>query len=126
MPWEMYEPNPVRTGAIDCATRAISKALDISWEKAYVMLSVNGFLMGNDPAGDEIWGSVLRQHGYKRYLVPDTCPEDCYTVEQFAADHPEGTFVVKSDNHVATIVDGTLYDSWPSLGKTVIYYWTKG
>ena len=124
MPWEMYEPNPERTGAIDCATRAISKALDISWEKAYAMLSVNGFLMGNDPAGDEIWGSVLRQHGFRRRLVPDTCP-DCYTVAEFAEDHPEGTYVVKSDNHVATIVNGTLFDSWPSGQKVVIYYWTN-
>ena len=111
--WEMYEPNPVRTGAVDCATRAISKALNVSWEKAYVMLSVNGFIMGNDPAGDEIWGSVLRQHGFTRHIVPDTCP-DCYTVEQFAADHPEGTFVVKSENHVATIQNGTLFDSCSS------------
>ena len=120
----MYEPNPVRTGAIDCAVRAVSKALDVSWEKAYTMLSVNGFLMGNDPAGDEIWSSVLRQHGFKRYIVPNTCP-DCYTVDNFAEDHPKGTYVVKSDNHVATIVNGTLYDSWDSGNKVVIYYWTN-
>lgn len=120
----MYEPNPVRTGAIDCAVRAVSKALDVSWEKAYTMLSVNGFLMGNDPAGDEIWSSVLRQHGFKRYIVPNTCP-DCYTVDDFAEDHPKGTYVVKSDNHVATIVNGTLYDSWDSGNKVVIYYWTN-
>ena len=125
MPWEMYEPNPVRTGAIDCAVRAVAKALDVSWEEAYAMLSANGFLMGNSNCADEVWGSVLRQHGFKRYMIPDTCP-DCYTVEDFCQDNPRGTFVVKSENHVATIVDSVLYDSWPSLGKTVIYYWTKG
>lgn len=119
-----YEPNPVRSGAIDCSVRAVSKALDVSWEKAYVMLALNGFLMGNVPSGDEVWGSVLRQHGYKRYIIPDQCP-DCYTVEQFCEDHPKGTYVVKSENHVACVVDGNLYDSWPSQGKTAIYYWTK-
>lgn len=122
--WIEYEPNPVRTDAIDCATRAIAKALNVSWEKAYVMLSLNGFLMGNDPAGDEIWGSVLRQNGFSRYIVPNTCP-DCYTVEQFCKDHPYGTFVIKSENHVATVVDGNLYDSWNSSQKVVIYYWTN-
>lgn len=121
--WRMYEPNPVRSGAIDCAVRAVSKALDMSWEKAYVLLAVNGFLMGNDPAADEVWGSVLRQHGFRRYMVPNTCP-DCYSVDEFCAEHPYGIFVVKSENHVATIVDGVLYDSWPSQDKTVIYYWT--
>ena len=123
--WIMFEPNPVRTGAIDCSTRALAKALDISWEQAYVLKSVNGFQMGNEGVSDEVWGSVLRQNGYKRYLVPDSCP-DCYTVEQFCEDHPEGTFVVKSQDHVATVVDGNLYDSWDSSQKTVIYYWTKG
>ena len=119
-----YEPNPVRTGGIDCATRAVSKALDTTWERAYMLLSVNGFIMGNDPAGDEVGGSVLSQHGFRRYALPDQCP-DCYTVEDFCNDHPEGTYVVKSENHVATVVDGNLYDSWPSQDKTAIYYWKK-
>lgn len=123
--WEMYEPNPVRTGAIDCSTRALAKALGITWEKAYALKSINGFLMGNEAVADEVWGAVLRQHGFKRYMVENSCP-DCYTVEDFCIDHPRGTFVVKSDEHVATVQDGVLYDSWPSLGKTVIYYWTKG
>ena len=121
--WRLYEPNPVRSGAIDCAVRAVSKALNLSWEKAYVLLAVNGFLMGNDPAADEVWGSVLRQHGFRRYMVPNTCP-DCYSVDEFCAEHPYGIYVVKSENHVATVVDGVLYDSWPSQNKTVIYYWT--
>lgn len=124
MSWEMYEPNPVRTGAIDCAVRAIAKALDVSWETAYAMLSANGFLMGNSNCADEVWGSVLRQHGFTRYMIPDDLL-GYYTVEDFAEDHSDGIFVVKSENHVATIVNGTLYDSWPSMGKTVIFYWRK-
>jgi len=119
-----YEPNPVRSGAIDCSVRAISKALDISWEKAYAMLSVNGFLMGNIPAADEVWGSILRQHGFKRKLVPNDCP-DCYSVAEFCEEYPHGVFVVKSENHVACVVDGDLYDSWDSSDKTVIYYWER-
>ena len=122
--WEYYDPNPVRSGAIDCTTRALAKALDISWEKAYVMKSLNGFLMGNETVADEVWSSILRQHGFKRQLVPDTCPA-CYTVDLFCRDHPEGTFVVKSEDHVATVKDGILYDSWPSQDKVVIYYWYK-
>lgn len=122
--FEYYEPNPVRTGAIDCAVRAISKALDVPWERAYIMLSLNGFLMGNIISADEVWGSLLRQNGFKRQLVPDTCP-DCYTVAQFCEDYPEGTFVVKSEEHVATVVNGILYDSLPSENKVVIYYWYK-
>ncbi len=121
--WRMYEPNPVRTGAIDCAVRAVSKALNLTWEKSYVLLAVNGFLMGNVLSADEVWGSVLRQHGFRRYIVSNTCP-DCYSVDEFCEEHPYGIYVVKSENHVATVVDGVLYDSWPSQDKTVIFYWT--
>lgn len=124
MGWVLYEPNPVRTGAGDCAVRAIAKALGLSWEEAYTRLSANGFQMGNVISADEVWGSVLRQAGFTRHLVENTCP-DCYSVENFSNDHPNGLYVVKSENHVATIVNGTLYDSWPSQDKTVIYFWTK-
>lgn len=122
--WEYYEPNPVRSGAIDCTTRALSKALGVSWERAYVMQCLNGFLMGNIPAADEVWGSILRQNGFKRQIVPDACP-DCYTAEQFCEDNPEGIYVVKSDGHVAAVEDGILYDSWDSSNKVVIYYWYR-
>lgn len=126
MAWEMYNPNPVRTdgGAGDCAIRAIAKALDISWEEAYTKLVVNGYLMGDIPNSDLVWGSVLRSEGFVRGIVPNTCP-DCYTLMEFCDDHPEGIYVVKSENHVATVVNGILYDSWNSEMKTPIYYWTN-
>lgn len=122
-----YNPNPVHSesGVGDCAIRAIAKALDVSWEEAYAKLCLNGYLMGDIPNSDIVWGSVLRAEGYIREVVPNTCP-DCYTVKEFCTDHPVGTFVIKSDGHVATVVDGVLYDSWNSEMKIPIYYWTKG
>lgn len=125
MPWEYYNPNPVQTDGVgDCSVRAIAKALDISWEKAFALLSVNAFLMGDVISADVVCGSVLRQHGFIKEIVPNTCP-DCYTVKDFCEDHPNGTFVVKSQDHVATVVNGTLFDSWPSENKIVIYFWTN-
>ena len=122
--YRFYEPNPARTGAGDCAVRAIAKALNVSWEAAYVMLVTNGYQMGDMPNADYVWGSVLRQHGFKMYVVPDYCP-DCLTVADLCEMYPHGVFVVKSQDHVATIVDGVLYDSWPSQDKTVLYFWTR-
>ena len=126
LPWSYFNPNPVRSdgGVGDCAVRAIAKALDISWEEAYAKLCVNGYLMGDIPNSDTVWGSVLRAEGFVRETIPNTCP-DCYSVREFCDDNPEGIFVVKSDGHVATIVDGELFDSWDSETKIPIYYWTK-
>ena len=122
--WEFYNPNPINLKTGDCSVRAIAKALDTTWEDAYSALSVNGFLMGDIPNANHVIGSVLRQHGFKRFIVPNECP-DCYTAEDFCQDHPEGTYVVFFPNHVATIVDGTLYDSWDSSQESPIYYWTN-
>lgn len=122
--WIEYHSNPVRSDGVgDCAVRAIAKALNITWEQAYVRLSLNGFLMGDVISSDVVWGSVLRQNGFRRFVVPDTCP-DCYTVSDFCKDHPTGTYVIKSPGHVATVIDGDLYDSWDSENQTVIYFWT--
>jgi hypothetical protein len=124
MGWISYNPNPVKADAGDCAVRAIAKALDISWEKAYTKLSMAGYLMCDMPNADWVWGSVLRKEGFSREILPNTCP-DCYTVADFCHDNPRGVFVVKSENHVATVVNGTLFDSWNSEQKVPIYYWRK-
>ena len=119
-----YNPNPVGRRVGDCSVRAISKALDIDWETAYVLLSMNGFSMGDMPSSDSVWGATLRQRGYSRKSVPDLCP-DCYTAEDFCRDHPEGTFVLGFGGHVATVRDGTLFDSWDSSQEVPQFYWTK-
>lgn len=126
MAWVYYNPNPVRQdGEVgDCAVRAIAKALGISWEEAHVRLSFNAYLMGDIQNSDLVWGSILRKAGFVREIVPNTCP-DCYTVRDFCLDHPHGIFVIKSEGHVATVIDGTLYDTWNSEMKIPIYYWTR-
>ena len=122
--WSEYNKNPTGRRVGDCAVRAISVALDMDWEKAFALLSTNAFLMGDMPSSNAVWGSVLRQHGFSRSSLPNTCP-DCYTVENFAIDHPQGIFVLGFGNHVATIKDGVLYDAWDSSKEIPQYVWSK-
>lgn len=122
--WEEYNPNPTGRRVGDCSVRAVSKALDTDWETAYAMLVKNGFLMGDMPSSDSVWGATLRQNGFKRTAVDNTCPE-CYTADDFGKDHPDGTFVLGFGGHVATIKDGTLYDSWDSSNEVPQFYWYK-
>lgn len=122
--WIEYNPNPAQPRAGDCAVRAIAKALNLDWESAYAKIAINGFLMGDVISSNAVWGSVLRQNGFVREIIPNTCP-DCYTLGEFAQDHPKGTFVVALPSHVACVVDGDVYDSWNSLGLTPLYYWRE-
>ena len=119
-----YNPNPTERIVGDCAVRAVAKALNIDWETAYSEIVVNGFLMADMPSSDSVWGSVLRQHGFSRKSLPDTCP-DCYTARDFCLDYPRGVYVLGFGGHTATVVDGNLYDSWNSLGLSPQYYWYK-
>lgn len=122
--WVEFNNNPTGRRAGDCAVRAVSKALGISWEQAYVEIAVAGFGMGDVPSSNSVWGAVLRQHGFYRRNLPDSCP-DCYTAEDFCRDHPEGIFVLGFGNHTACVESGNLYDAWDSSEEYVQYYWFR-
>ena len=119
-----YNPNPSGRNVGDCAVRAIAKALNVDWETAYSAMAVNGFLMNDMMNANSVWGAVLRQHGFTRENIPNTCP-DCYTAEDFVREHPKGVYVLGFGNHTATVKDGKLYDSWDSSKEIPQYYWSK-
>ncbi len=122
--WIKYNPNPTGRNVGDCAVRAIAVALNTDWEDAYAMIVENGYAMGDMPSADSVWGAVLRQNGFYRKAIPNTCP-DCYTAEDFCRDNPHGIFVLAFGGHVATVVNGDLYDSWNSLQMIPVYVWYR-
>lgn len=123
--FEEYNPNPTKsTRAGDCAVRALAKALNIDWEKAYALLANAGFNMGLIMNANIAITAVLRENGFKKAFPPSDCP-DCYTCEEFLQKNPKGTFVMFSNNHVSTGIDGTLFDSWDSSECPIMYVWYK-
>ena len=108
MAWIEFNSNPYGIRVGDCSVRAICKALDETWEKSYSRISLEGFLMGDMPSSDAVWGNVLRRNGFERRAIPNTCPE-CYTAEDFCRDNPQGIFVLAFGGHVAPVVNGVLY-----------------
>lgn len=122
--WKQYNPNPAGRSVGDCSVRAVAKALDTDWETAYAKIAAAGFNMGDMPSSNSVWGAVLRQNGFYRENIPNECP-DCYTAEDFSVDHPRGIYVLGFGNHVATVVDGVLYDSWNSSQEVPQYFWYR-
>lgn len=122
--WVRYNANPDGRNVGDCTIRALSLALGQTWEQTYVGLALEGFAMGDMPSANHVWGAYLRRKGFRRRILPDTCP-DCYTVADFARDHPSGTYLLALDGHVVCLIDGDWYDTWDSGGKTPLYYWTR-
>ena len=122
--WIKYNPNPTGRNVGDCSVRAVAAALNTDWETAFDLIASAGYNMGDVMSSDSVWGAVLRQNGFYRKSIPDSCP-DCYTAADFAADHPRGVYVLGFGGHVATIVDGNLYDAWDSSQEIPQFVWYR-
>ena len=122
--WQQYNPNPRGNNVGDCTTRALTAALNIDWDTAYLLQFAEGYSLKDMPSADNVWGSVLQRHGFHRRLVEGDCPI-CYTVRDFAREHPQGTYLVCPQNHVVCIRDGEWWDAWDSGDTVPIYYWVK-
>lgn len=117
-----YNPSPTGARVGDCAVRAVSKALDVDWDTAFVLLTAKGFALKDLPNANIVIDRVLRNFGFHRGIVPDECP-DCYTVGDFAREHPEGTFVLCTGDHTVCVKNGDIYDSWDSSEEHPLFYW---
>lgn len=121
---ENYNPNPRGKRVGDCVVRALSKALDRSWNDTYISLCIEGYLQGDLPSANTVWDRFLLKQGYSRAIIPRECPV-CYSVEDFAEDHPTGRYVVGTGTHAVAVIDGVIYDAWESSDEQPIYYYRK-
>ena len=123
--YKHYNPNPIRTDPVgDCTVRALSAALDTDWETAHVMLDYASYMMGDISNSNAVMAAVLRQHGFYREAIPNTCP-DCYSAREFVEEHPNGVFVLGTGTHFVTVKDGEIYDSWNSSDEIPQYYFYR-
>lgn len=116
--------NPENKIVGDCTIRAISLAMDQDWTDTYADLTMVGRFLHDMPSSNSVWGEYLLLNGFKRHIIPNTCPA-CYSVRQFARDYPVGTFILATGSHVVTVIDGDYYDTWDSGDEIPIYYWRK-
>lgn len=120
----LYNPNPHNSRVGDCTVRAISKALNQKWEKTYIGLCLQGLIMCDMPSANNVWGAYLKSKGFRRNIIPDDVL-DCYTVKDFAKDHPKGKYILAISGHVVAVEDGNYYDSWDSGNEVPVYFWER-
>ena len=122
--YSQYNANPTNSRVGDCVIRAVSTAISQSWEKTFVDLCLQGFMMCDLPSANSVWGAYLRDKGFTRGVIPTDCPA-CYTVEDFCVEHPKGTYVLGTGSHEIAVIDGFYYESWDSGNETPIYFYKK-
>lgn len=124
--YSYYNPNPIKNNRVgDCVVRAISKALNQSWEDTYIDLTIQGYLLGDLLSSNAVWDKYLKNKGFKRHIVPNDCPE-CYTIEDFCNEHSKGIFIIGTGTHAVCVEDGCVFDTWNSSGEVPIYFYYKG
>ena len=121
--YKYFNNNPNLNITSDCAVRAISKVLKLSWDEAFDLLAQMAKNMGVMPSDKAVTDAILRMNGFYKEGFPD-CYK-CYTVRDFARNHPVGEYVVDTGSHVVAVIDGDWYDSWPSGDEHIIFYWTR-
>lgn len=117
-----FNPNPKDKLVGDCVVRGISKVTGLTWNEAYIGICMCGYDAKDMPSSNDVWGSFLYSRGFRRYLLPDTCPY-CYTVKDFCDNHPVGIFLLATGSHVVAVEDGDYYDAWDSGNEVPMYYW---
>ena len=119
-----YNPNPSKKLVGDCVIRGITKVTNSDWKSVYIDILLQGYKMNDMPSSNSVWGAYLYSKGFRRYVIPNTCP-DCYTVKDFCRDHLKGVYLLATGSHVIAVEDGNYYDTWDSGDEIPIYYWRK-
>lgn len=117
-------PNPQGKMVNDCTIRAICLATDKPWEEVAAHTFSAAFDRADMPSSNAVWGAYLKEIGWERKTIPDTCPY-CYTIADFTEDHPDDTYIVCADGHVVCVKNGAILDTWYSGDLTALHYWEK-
>ena len=121
MSYKFFNPNPLGKFVGDCTIRAICAVTGLDWYEIHRQQSDLSRIMADMPSSDDVWWELLRLHGFRRVKLLDSCP-DCYTVSDFAYDHPSGLYVLGPKEHAIAVIDGDWYDTWDSGATVPLYY----
>lgn len=122
--------NPDKKRTTDCVIRGVSFVLDQDWETTFTHIAVECIKEHDMPEYNYVWAGYLRRRGFRRFMIPDTCP-NCYTVKDFCRDNPVGTYLLvivgygSDGGHVVAVRDGNYFDIWDSGNEVPTYYWVK-
>lgn len=125
-----YQPNKldVKDKAGDCQIRAFCKVLNMSWVEAFdlttpICRELQTYTIFD---GDlQKTKAAMKKLGFEYTGISNKKGSKRPTVDSFAKDHPEGSFIVTVANHVVAVVDGKYYDTWDSGYKSLYGYFEK-
>ena len=128
--FQYYQPNKkdLKDQYGDCTIRALSKALGVTWLEAFdkmIPLCREYQVSNVFGAPSSIERQIVERLGFTYHGISNKRGSRRPTVDSFAKDHPEGTFILNVANHEVACVDGKYYDTWDSGYKSLYGYYEK-
>lgn len=125
-----YQPNKkdLKDEFGDCQIRALAKALDCSWLEAFdraieICRPEQATNVFSAPVA--VRKRMLDKLGFDYRTISVKKGSKRPTVDSFAKDHPEGTYICGVAHHEVAVVDGKYYDTWDSGGYSVYGYFER-
>lgn len=110
--------NPNKTKRNDCVTRAISLASGLSYSTVRKKLFHTARLLGCCKLCNTCYSHLIEK---VLCAVPKNC--DCMTVNDFAFLHPNGTYLLRMDGHITTLIDNCVYDIFDCRRHLITNAW---
>lgn len=122
--WRYYQANPSGLNVGDCTIRAICAVTGLDWHTVHRALCDLSAEMADMPSANRVFAEYMRILGFGKQRLIDQCP-NCYTVSDFASDHPSGIYILGPHEHVVALINGDWYDSWDSGDTIPLYYFKR-
>lgn len=113
-----YIHNDDKVTRNDCVTRAISLASGLQYSTVRKKLRYTGRLLGCQRLCVSCYEWLIRE-------VLGGTPVNCegMSVNDFAELHPYGTYLLRMDGHITTLIDFTLYDIFDCRRHKITNAW---
>lgn len=122
--FRFYNANPKnKVSAGDCVIRAIAFASGLGWNTVYTGLYRIGMKMKMMPNDKKVFEKYLDEICFVKMKQPKKSDGTKYTAEQFARRNPNMLAILSVANHLTTIKDGKIVDTWDCGFKCVGNYW---
>jgi len=124
MKWSKMEwryDNPTYKDRNDCSVRSFAKLLD----KPYVDVKADLIELKRLNKETRYYYMSNIERYIKRHQLTRLTLDRVLTIGEFLEQHPKGRYLFRVKGHLATGIDGVLYDSWDSSNQRIYRLWAK-
>ena len=125
--YKEYNANFKNKKTTECVVRAISVALNKSWEDTFKELSAytleTGYMWNDNGACG--FKKFLKLKGYDKQKMPRREDNTRYTVKEFIEElaNKNSIYIISVAGHLTVVKNLTLIDTWDCSNKSVGNYW---